>query len=177
MKGYAADFLRYLRAERNASEHTVEAYSSDILEFITRVKGGDESFNDWGGVDRDDAKIFLLRLHEAGDGKRSMQRKLSAMRSFFRYLVRSELVKENPFLRLPPIKADQPLPLVMSINQIDRLTAAVDEFWRQALAAGIPKSEESAAFSAALRSARSASRSAFLASPSALICAICASMS
>ena len=35
MKGYAADFLRYLRAERNASEHTVEAYSSDIQEFIT----------------------------------------------------------------------------------------------------------------------------------------------
>ena len=82
LQGYAADFLRYLRAERNASEHTVEAYSSDILEFITRVKGGEESFNDWNGVDRDDAKIFLLRLHEAGDGKRSMQRKLSAMRSF-----------------------------------------------------------------------------------------------
>lgn len=149
MEGYAADFLRYLRAERNASEHTAAAYSRDILEFITRVKGGDESFNDWGGVDRDDAKIFLVKLHEAGDGKRSMQRKLSAMRSFFRYLVRSELVKENPFLRLPPVKADQPLPLVMSISQIDRLTAAVDDYWRQALAAGIPKSEESAVFSAA----------------------------
>lgn len=149
LQGYAADFLRYLRAERNASEHTVEAYSSDILEFITRVKGGEESFNDWNGVDRDDAKIFLLRLHEAGDGKRSMQRKLSAMRSFFRYLVRSELVRENPFLRLPPIKADQPLPLVMSIRQIDQLTAAVGGYWSQALSAGIPKSEESAAFSAA----------------------------
>lgn len=149
MEGYAADFLRYLRAERNASEHTAAAYSRDILEFVTRVKGGDESFNDWAGVDRDDAKIFLVKLHEAGDGKRSMQRKLSAMRSFFRYLVRSELVKENPFLRLPPVKADQPLPLVMSISQIDRLTAAVDGYWRQALAAGIPKSEESAVFSAA----------------------------
>ena len=149
MEGYAADFLRYLRAERNASEHTAEAYSRDILEFVTRVKGSDESFNDWAGVDRDDAKIFLVKLHEAGDGKRSMQRKLSAMRSFFRYLVRSELVKENPFLRLPPVKADQPLPLVMSVNQIDRLTAAVEAFWNQALAAGIPKSEESAAFSAA----------------------------
>ena len=149
MEGYAADFLRYLRAERNASEHTAAAYSRDILEFVTRVKGGDESFNDWAGVDRDDAKIFLVKLHEAGDGKRSMQRTLSAMRSFFRYLVRSELVKENPFLRLPPVKADQPLPLVMSISQIDRLTAAVDGYWRQALAAGIPKSEESAVFSAA----------------------------
>ena len=149
MEGYAADFLRYLRAERNASEHTAAAYSRDILEFVTRVRGGDESFNDWAGVDRDDAKIFLVKLHEAGDGKRSMQRKLSAMRSFFRYLVRSELVKENPFLRLPPVKADQPLPLVMSISQIDRLTAAVDGYWRQALAAGIPKSEESAVFSAA----------------------------
>ncbi len=149
MEGYAADFLRYLRAERNASEHTAAAYSRDILEFVTRVKGGDESFNDWGGVDRADAKIFLVKLHEAGDGKRSMQRKLSAMRSFFRFLVRSELVKENPFLRLPPIKADQPLPLVMSVNQIDRLTAAVEAYWSQALAAGIPKSEESAHFSAA----------------------------
>ena len=149
LQGYAADFLRYLRAERNASEHTVEAYSSDILEFITPVKGGEESFNDWNGVDRDDAKIFLLRLHEAGDGKRSMQRKLSAMRSFFRYLVRSELVRENPFLRLPPIKADQPLPLVMNINQVENLIEAVGSYWRDAVASGIARSAEGAEFASA----------------------------
>ena len=142
-------FLQYLRVERNASSHTVEAYRSDILEFLRRVMEADESFNAWSQVERNQARRFVSSLFEAGDSKRSIQRKLSALRSFFRYMMRMELLGDNPFLKLPPIKADQPLPLVMSINQIDLLTKAVGEYWEMAAANGISKSDEAAEFAAA----------------------------
>lgn len=146
-------FLQYLRVERNASEHTIEAYRIDILEFLQRVMETDESFNDWGAIDRNQARRFVSALFEVGDSKRSIQRKLSALRSFYRYMVRIEQVKDNPFLKLPPIKADQPLPLVMSINQIDLLIKAVDEYWVTAAAAGTAASPEAAEFAKARDSA------------------------
>ena len=142
-------YLGYLARERNASSHTVEAYRRDIQEFVRRVIGDKPDFDDWKAVDVDLARRFVVALHEAGDSKRSMQRKRSALRSFFRFLVRAEEVSSNPFLKLAPIKADQPLPQVMSVNQIDLLTRAVPEFWRNAEANGIAKSEESAKFASA----------------------------
>ncbi len=142
-------YLGYLARERNASSHTVEAYRRDIQEFVRRVIGDKPDFDDWKAVDVDLARRFVVALHEAGDSKRSMQRKRSALRSFFRFLVRAEEVSSNPFLKLAPIKADQPLPQVMSVNQIDLLTRAVPEFWRNAEANGIAKSEESAEFASA----------------------------
>ncbi len=142
-------FLQYLRTERNASEHTMDAYRRDILEFLRLVMDTDESFNDWIKIERNQARRYVSSLYESGDSKRSIQRKLSALRSFFRYMIRQELATENPFMKLPRIKAEQPLPLVMSINQIDLLTQAVSEYWSIATSNGIAKSDESAEFAGA----------------------------
>ena len=67
-------FLQYLRVERNASSHTVEAYRSDILEFLRRVMEADESFNAWSQVERNQARRFVSSLFEAGDSKRASTR-------------------------------------------------------------------------------------------------------
>ena len=125
-------FRSYLATERNASEHTVEAYTSDIADFATRIRG-DAEFDDWATVDRDQARSFVMSLHESGEKKRSIQRKLSALRTFFRFLIREEVVAANPFSRLPAIKADHPLPEVMNIGEVERLIAAVDAYWRAAV--------------------------------------------
>ncbi len=125
-------FKSYLATERNASEHTVEAYTSDIADFSERIRG-DADFDDWATVDRDQARSFVMSLHESGERKRSIQRKLSALRTFFRFLIREEVVAANPFARLPAIKADHPLPEVMNINEVERLISAVDAYWRSAV--------------------------------------------
>ena len=79
-------FLRYLALERNASPHTVSAYGADITEFCTLVMENPE-FDNFKEVDRDQARSFVLQLYNSGATKRSVQRKLSALRSFFRYLL------------------------------------------------------------------------------------------
>ena len=140
-------FREYLVNERNASPHTVDAYSSDIVEFALRIRDSAE-FDDWTEIDRDQARSFVMMLHDNGDSKRSIQRKLSALRSFFHFLIRENVVTANPFNRIARIKADQPLPEVMNISEVERLIAAVRRFWDAAVADGRSRPQD-AEFAAA----------------------------
>ena len=144
--GKAEDFFRHLTSEKEASPHTVSAYRRDIGEFIRIVCDGNENFDAWRDIDTGHARNFVISLHEAGDSKRSIQRKVSSLRSFFRYLVQMQFVAENPFLNLAPIKADKPLPKVFSVNDIQRLIDAISAYWRSAVAGNYAKNQEAADF-------------------------------
>lgn len=135
MKNSVERFRTYLETERNASPHTIDAYTSDILDFAQAIRDTTE-FEEWKSVDREQARSFVMTLHERGDGKRSIQRKLSAMRSFFRFLIREGITDVNPFSRLPPLKAERPLPGVMNISEVERLIAAVGKCWSEAVDQG-----------------------------------------
>ena len=140
-------FCRYLALERNSSDHTIAAYARDIREFCQLVLE-DPEFDDFPSVDRDQARSFIMRLYDNGDSKRSVQRKLSAMRSFFRFLQRNNCVETNPFANLPPIKSDKPLPVVMQLEQIEKLLDAIPRFCEQKIADGTAASPEQAMLSA-----------------------------
>lgn len=137
------DFLRYLALERNASSHTVSAYAADIGEFCALIMD-DPDFDDFAAVDRDQARSFVLQLYNNQCSKRSVQRKLSALRSLYRYLQRNDLVTANPFANLPPIKADKPLPVVMQLKQIEMLLEAIPRYWAQKIADGNVRNAEQA---------------------------------
>lgn len=137
------NFLRYLGAERNASEHTIAAYKADIAEFGKRVMDR-ENFDDFASIDRDQARSFVVQLYAAGDSKRSVQRKLSAMRSLFRYLLRQKVVESNPFANLPPIKSDKPLPVVMQVQQVEKLLESIPLYWQQKITDGNVKNQAQA---------------------------------
>ena len=142
-------FITYLRVERNASEHTIAAYYSGCVEFASMVCGGDENFNDWQRVDREQAKMFIAALGDNGNSKRSISRKLSGLRSFYRYLNKIDAVKINPFVGLPKMKMDKPLPKVMSISQVEQLINAVNTVWADAISSGRVRTEAGAEFSCA----------------------------
>jgi integrase/recombinase XerC len=144
---YLSEFIRHLQIEKNSSPHTIAAYTSGIVEFAVKVRNADAQFDLWQSVDRDQARSFVMELYESGNSKRSIQRKLSAMRSFFRYLMITGVCPGNPFDDLPVIKADKPLPKVMTINQIESLISAVDTHWQNVLASGTAKSEGGVLFS------------------------------
>lgn len=141
MAGALEKYLLYLENERNASFHTVENYRSDILEFAAFSRcGGDRekaaSFDGWSGIDRDDARGFVYDLLQRGDARNSVLRKASALRSFFRFLLREKLVERNVFLELPTPKKERSLPKFMQVGEVDRLINAVSEYWNAAGAAG-----------------------------------------
>src|SRR5690242_13266818 len=118
----AADFLTHLAKERDVSPNTVKAYGRDLaelVEFLGDYYGG--AAWSWQGVDRLAMRGFLGRLARRGLSKRSMTRSLSAVRSFYRYLHRNELVDANPARAVGAPKLEKHLPGYLDRAQIDLL--------------------------------------------------------
>lgn len=118
-------FMRYLEAEKNASPHTCANYLMDIRQFILQQWGqeGRPPFA-WSEVDRFAGRRFLASFQKSGCTPATARRKLSSMRSFFRFLLREEMVKGNPFTGLALPRRIRKLPTVLSVEEVGRLLAA-----------------------------------------------------
>ena len=140
------DFLRYLTNERQASAHTIDSYQRDILQFAEMILGGSQN---WQSIDTDQARQFVIKLQERQLARNSVLRKISSMRSFFRFMLREEIVNKNPFVGLASIKKEQSLPKFMTVNEIDRLSAIPKAYWDQAIIDKTTKDADSAHFASA----------------------------
>jgi integrase/recombinase XerC len=121
------DYLAHLEKERDVSPNTVLAYSRDLAEFVdylVRYFGG-ASWT-WDQVDRIAMRGFLGQLAKRGLSKRSSARTLSAVRSFYRYLHRNEIVDANPARAVGAPKLEKHLPGYLDRTQIDLLFAAAE---------------------------------------------------
>lgn len=121
----AEHFVRYLQGEKNASEHTVSNYLIDIRQFVELIWGEEARppFN-WKEADRFSARKFLVFFQKLEMEPTTTSRKLSALRSFYKFMVREEYVPLNPFSGLHLPKKGSYLPAVLSMNEVDQLLAA-----------------------------------------------------
>ena len=120
-----AAFLRHLSAEKNASEHTSGAYWQDATQFAQfRWGAPPKPPFDWDGVTRLDARAFLAGLAKAELEPTTIRRKLSALRTFYRFLRREKLVEADPFANLRGPRLRRALPDVLTEAQVERLLAA-----------------------------------------------------
>ena len=140
------NFLNYLTNERQASAHTIDNYQRDILQFADMVLGGSQN---WQSVGTDQARQFVIKLQEQELARNSVLRKISSLRSFFRFMLREEVVDKNPFVGLASIKKEQNLPKFMTINEIDSLSAIPQAYWDKAIGDKTAKDADSAHFAAA----------------------------
>lgn len=121
-QGDIAGFLEHLTKERDVSPHTVEAYAHDLREltfFLVRYFGNDEWV--WPQVDRLAVRSFLGHLTRKGLTKRSSARALSAVRTFFRYLHRNDVLTSNPARAVGTPKLEKYLPNYLDHAQADLL--------------------------------------------------------
>lgn len=118
-------FARYLEAERDASRHTLTNYLMDIRQFIAQQWGDDAKppFR-WKEVDRFAARRFLVSYQKSGSKATTTRRKLASMRSFFRFLMREEVLKNNPFSAVVLPKKPRNLPTILSKDEVKRLLEA-----------------------------------------------------
>ena len=116
------DFLTHLAKERDVSPNTVKAYGRDLAELCEFLTGyyGTGSWS-WQGIDRLAMRGFLGRLARRGLSKRSMTRTLSAVRSFYRWMHRNELVEANPARAVGAPRLERHLPGYLDRAQIDLL--------------------------------------------------------
>jgi integrase/recombinase XerC len=107
------DFLRHLR-ERNASAHTIKAYTGDLDVFASYVGS-----RDWKTIDHVAIRGFLSHLYEKGLGKTSVARALAAVRSLYRWLAQEGVVEQNPAKLVSTPRLPKKLPRVPTIEEVN----------------------------------------------------------
>jgi tyrosine recombinase XerC len=116
MEKYIEKFVRYLEIEKNYSGHTVINYRLDLEDFARFLAGAELEKIDYLSL-----RKYLAVLKEKNLGNRTVGRRLSALRSFFRFLSREGYIKTNPILMLSSPKLDKHLPSFMTEDEVKKL--------------------------------------------------------
>lgn len=124
LKQWMDHFLQYLQAEHNASEHTVRHYSRDIRQFHQFMK--QNGLKQYDEVTYLHVRSYLAELQVKEYARRSIARKLSALRSFYMFLLREQVVRSSPFQQVQTPKLDKKLPKFMYPEEVKQLLQAPD---------------------------------------------------
>lgn len=125
MRSRQKEFIHYLQNERGLSERTCKAYQRDLNQFGSELEG--QGIEDLAQVSEHTIRSLIARLHRRGLGSRSLQRQLSAIRSFYRWLMREGLAEHNPAASVRAPKADRKLPVTLDADAITRLLDIRDD--------------------------------------------------
>lgn len=113
--------MTYLEIEKNASQHTLTNYRIDLKEFSGSIK--DKALE---AISHVDVRLFLARMKEKNFSKRTVARKMAALRSFFRFLCREGYIKSSPASGLQTPKLEKKLPLFLNIDEVVKLVESPD---------------------------------------------------
>lgn len=111
-------FVEALASEKGYSPHTCRAYASDLTEFADFALSADHGAGD---VDNLTIRAYLAFLHRKENKKSSIARKLSALRSFFGFLVKHGHIGANPAEQVATPKQDKPIPEYLPVDEMFRL--------------------------------------------------------
>ncbi len=123
IKDAIADYIHFLRVERQLSENTLQSYERDIKDYSKDIFETQqlETFDD---IDRFHILQYLQSLRNKGISARTVSRHISSIRSFHQFLLREKRCDNDPTVHIEMPKIEQKLPKVLSIEEIDRLIAA-----------------------------------------------------
>jgi len=113
-------FLDYIAYEKRYSQHTINAYRSDLDQFFTFL---DNQYNlaDIYKVDHQVVRSWVVSLMESGISSRSVNRKITTLKSYFKFLVKEGIVQENPMSRVISPKTSQRLPVFVEQDSMNKL--------------------------------------------------------
>jgi integrase/recombinase XerC len=123
--GFIQQFIQYLSLEKNASPHTCRCYRKDLEGFEDFLRSSGMYLNPAGvveikGVDRLAIRKYMSFLHRKNK-KSSIARKISTLRSFFKYLIREQVISSNPAKSVSTPKVEKTLPTTLTVDEAFRL--------------------------------------------------------
>jgi integrase/recombinase XerD len=119
------DFEFYLKLERSLSENTVSAYIRDISKLVSYFEL--KSINTLPqNVKYEDLRDFIVYIAEIGLDQKSQARIISGLKSFFKYMILEDLINKDPSKLLEAPKIGRKLPVVLSVDEIDLITKAIN---------------------------------------------------
>ena len=118
-------FLEYLRVERNYSSKTLVSYKNDLRQFEDFFLRKDTELS-WQAIDADVIRQWVMQMMAEKYTATSVNRKLSALRSFFRYLLLRKQIKSSPMMNVKGPKKKKPLPVFVKERDMDKLLDDVE---------------------------------------------------
>lgn len=135
-------FFEHLRVERGLSSHTIRAYEADLEQFCDYIQNGANAFDieseesrkqrvlvnldTLKKATRQDVRSFLFHIQGSGCSARTVSRKLSALKTAYRFLVKRGLLSENPATATRTPKISRELPTVLTIEEVTKLLESID---------------------------------------------------
>lgn len=117
-------FLEYLQIEKNCSPLTLEHYERDINDFVCFME--QQELQRFAAVSYVSVRLYYSELYDRKYARKTVSRKISALRSLFRFLMREEQVSENPFLFASLPKKEKQLPKFLYMKELEQLFDSCD---------------------------------------------------
>ena len=114
-------FIIYLSSEKRFSEHTVKSYTTDLNQFTTFLADEFQITDDIDEVRFQIIRTWIASLLEKGVNPRSVNRKISTLKSYFKFLIREGVIVENPMMKVVAPKSKKRLPVFIEEDQIQSL--------------------------------------------------------
>lgn len=119
-KMWIQSFIDYLRFEKNYSERTITVYQADLEAFRQFYETLDKELN-WNNLDKDVVRQWVVSMMERGNIASSVNRRLSSLRSFYKFLLQRKMVESDPVHMVTGPKKDKPLPSYLRESEVNRL--------------------------------------------------------
>lgn len=126
MQSIVEKFIYYEDLTHNKTENTLKSYKKDLLQFIEFINVI-EKIDDFSKVKELSIRSFLMHLRQNKLTKRSVNRKLSALRTFFKFLKEKDYISENPSLFLGNAEFNPKLPVILEPNEIDKIREVIPD--------------------------------------------------
>ncbi len=122
---YIEQFTKYIESEKRFSLHTLTAYTKDLEQFFSYINNqyNPSSIHD---IDHHMIRSWIVSLVNNDIKPRSINRKLSTLKSYYKFLRKENLVSENPLIKIPPLKPEKKLPEFVSQEKMDLLLDDVE---------------------------------------------------
>ncbi|WP_147532113.1 tyrosine recombinase XerC [Bacillus marasmi] len=117
-------FIEYLQIEKNCSEYTIEHYQHDIRDFAMFMD--EQAIIGLENVKYSDIRLYLTKLYEKKLARKTVARRISCLRSFYKFMLREELVDDNPFSLVSIPKIEKHLPSFFYASELDELFKGCD---------------------------------------------------
>ncbi|WP_151734636.1 site-specific tyrosine recombinase XerD [Paenibacillus tengchongensis] len=124
MKAQLQPFIAYLSGDKGLSSSTLESYGRDVAQFLDFA--GEKGLVAPEDIRRVHIQLYLGELRNAGKAAATVNRTTVSLRAFFHYMLRERVISQDPTLDMEAIKPNKKPPMVLSIEDIERLLAAPD---------------------------------------------------
>ena len=119
MNKYVTNFTNFLVNDKKLSDNTLQSYRRDIEQYMSYV---DSNSLDFKNANKTSIITYLMYLQKEGKATSTISRNLASIRSFYQYMVRTNVVEEDPTEGLESPKMEKKLPKILSVNEVNLLS-------------------------------------------------------